>query len=204
MVIYSWSYCTNWSLASDHYPVERWAFGPARGPEWSQLGLSSLDFLYWVPFNCPSTLRSWPVCLWRQIPFTAHRQSPNKKDCFKLNVHTETLQSLSLFNSKHISLCGSDGRTTQKDVICQRKNVTFNQKYLSDWHCAEDVEENKRTVSVVFSQQVTMWQPLDVWERDKWELGDHSAIKAEEKQSLAAACLEGTAHSEQMKLLTWS
>lgn len=79
----------------------------------------------------------------------------------------------------------------KKDVLCQRKNVTFNQKYLSDGHCAEDVEENKRTVSVVFSQQVTMWQSLNVWERDKWELGHHSAIKAEEKHTVISSCLFG-------------
>lgn len=52
---------------------------------------------------------------------------------------------------------------TQEHQTCIKgKNVRLNRKYLSDGHCAQDVEEDKRAVGVIFAQQITVRQSLDV------------------------------------------
>lgn len=50
--------------------------------------------------------------------------------------------------------------------------------HLSDWHGAENVEEDEGAVSVILTQEVAVGETLDVWEGDKWKLCHHSAIKS--------------------------
>lgn len=54
--------------------------------------------------------------------------------------------------------------------------------YLSDGHGAEDVEEDKGAVSVIFAQQVAMRQSLDIRKWHERQFGHDSSIKTEEKQ----------------------
>lgn len=50
--------------------------------------------------------------------------------------------------------------------------------HLSDWHGAENVEEDEGAVSVILTQQVAVGETLDVWEGDERKLCHHSAIKS--------------------------
>ncbi len=54
--------------------------------------------------------------------------------------------------------------------------------YLSNWHGAQDVEEDEGTVGVIFTQEVAVWEALDIWQRDKWKFGYNTTIKAEMKK----------------------
>lgn len=51
--------------------------------------------------------------------------------------------------------------------------------HLSDWHSAENVEEDEGAVSVILTQEVAVGETLDVREGDKRKLCHHSAIKSE-------------------------
>lgn len=54
-------------------------------------------------------------------------------------------------------------------------------RYLSDGHGAEDVQEDEGAVGVILAQQVTVRQALDVGQRHERQLGHNSAVKAGQK-----------------------
>lgn len=54
--------------------------------------------------------------------------------------------------------------------------------HLSDGHGAEDVEEDEGAVGVIFAQQVTVRQPLDVRQRHEGQLCHDPAIETEHRR----------------------
>lgn len=57
--------------------------------------------------------------------------------------------------------------------------------YLSDRHGAEDVEEDKGAVGVVFTQQVAVRQPLNVGQRNKRQFGHNPSIEAARQKNIS-------------------
>lgn len=53
--------------------------------------------------------------------------------------------------------------------------------YLSNRHGAQDIKEDERAVSVIFTQKIAVGKALDVRQGNKWQLRYNSPIKAEVK-----------------------